>query len=260
VESCSHCGGTLPVDATFCPSCGRRTDAPVDRDVPIDVQYAEPRFFGLAPPVFVFSAAVLLLLAAVVLLFAGAVVVGLIAIVVAVCLLPAFLAGARRWPETRLAQAGVSAADRLRDEAGVAAESITTWSRASRDVARIRKEQFVLRRQRDAKVRELGAAVHADDPRADEIKAAAKELEERMAENDRRLQSTIAGARRRVRENRESVVSTEVIEPEENPLVAVPEPAPDEDADAPLAREAEEPEPAPKPAPKPARKRQTRSR
>ena len=252
METCSHCGGTLPADATFCPSCGRRTNAPVDRDVPIDVQYAEPRFFGLAPPVFVFSAAVALLLLGAILVAAGALVVGLIALVVAVCLVPAFLAGARRWPDTRLAQVGVSTADRLRGEAGVAAESISTWSRASRDVARLRKEQFRLRRERDAKVRELGVAGHADDPRADEIKAEAKELDERIAENERLLQKTIAGARRRVRKGRQSVVSTEVIEPEENPLLE----AEPETADEPLARE----EPEPEPAPKPARKRQARSR
>jgi hypothetical protein len=259
VESCSHCGGTLPADATFCPSCGRRTNAPVDRDVPIDVQYAEPRFFGLAPPVFVFSAAVTLLLLGVALILAGALALGVIAIIVAACLVPTFLAGARRWPDTRLAQVGVSAAERLRDEAGVAADSITTWSRASREVARLRKEQFRLRRELDAKVRELGAAVHADDPGADELKAAAKELDRRIAENERRLQRTIAGARRRVRKGREAVVSTEVIEPEENPLVATPGPEPEAEAaaaDAAIARE----EPEPEPAPKPARKRQARSR
>ena len=72
------------------------------------------------------------------------------------CLLPAFLAGARRWPESPLARIGVSAADRVRDEAGVAVESISTWSRAGRDVARLRKEQFQLRRERDAKIRQLG--------------------------------------------------------------------------------------------------------
>ena len=265
MESCSHCGSALPADATFCPSCGRRTNAPVDRDGPVDVQYAEPHFFGLAPPVFAFSAAIALFLLGVILLFAGAFAVGVIAIVVAVCLVPTFLAGARRWPDTRLAQVGVSAAERVRGEAGVAAESITTWSRASRDVARLRKEQFRLRRERDAKIRELGVAVHGDDPRADELKAAAKELDERIAENDRTLQRTIAGARRSVRKGREAVVSTEVIEPEENPLVAAPEPPPEpstetehDAADEPIARE--EPEAEPEPAPKPARKRQARSR
>ena len=263
MTTCSHCGGTLPAEATFCPSCGRRTNAPLDRDVPIDVQYAEPRYFGLAPPVFVFVAALALLLLGVALILAGALAVGVIAIVVAACLVPTFLAGARRWPDTRLARVGVSAAERLRDEAGVAADSITTWSRASREVARLRKEQFRLRRALDAKVRELGAAVHADDPSADELKAAAKELDRQIAENERRLQRTIAGARRRVRKGREAVVSTEVIEPEGNPLVATPKPEPkpeaEEDAaDAPIARE--EPEPEREPAPKPARKRQARSR
>jgi hypothetical protein len=261
VETCSHCGGTLPADATFCPSCGRRTNAPATvRDIPIDVQHAEPRFFGLAPPVFVLAAAVVLLLLGVVLIFTGAWAVGVIAIVVAACLLPTFLAGARRWPDTRIARAGVSAADRVRDEAGAAAESLTTWSRASREVARLRKEQFRLRRERDAKVRELGVAVYSEDGRADAIRAEAKELDRRIEENERQLRRTLDGARKRVKSERAAVVSTEVIEAEQNPLAEVdPD---DSDADEPLAREQPEPEAetsivAPK---KPARKRQTRSR
>jgi hypothetical protein len=260
VTTCSHCGGTLPAAATFCPSCGRRTNAPVDRDVPIDVQYAEPRYFGLAPPVFVFAAVLALFVLGVALLVYGAFAVGVIAIVAAVCLLPTFLAGARRWPDTRLAQVGVSAADRVRDEAGVAAESISTLGRASREVARLRKEQFQLRRERDAKVRELGVAVHEEDARADELKATAKELDERIAANERQLQRTIAGARRRVRKGRAAVVSTEVIEAEENPLAASEIEAV---ADEPLSREPEpdaEPEPVTELAPKAAPKRQTRSR
>ena len=161
VDMCSHCGGTLPADATFCPSCGRRTDAPpVDvRDVPIDVQHAEPRYFGLGTPVFVLSAAALLLLLGIVLAVTGYLVAGVIAIVIAFCLLPAFLAGARRWPDTSIAQLGVSTADRVRDEAGFAVDSVSAWSRAGRDVARLRKEQFTLKRRRDAKVRELGVSV-----------------------------------------------------------------------------------------------------
>lgn len=258
MSTCPHCGGELPANATFCPSCGRRTSAPAERDVPIDVQHAQPRFFGLAPPVFVLSAALALLVLGIVLLVVDAFALGVIAIVLAFCLLPTFLAGARRWPDTRIAQVGVGAADRVRDEAGVAAESISTWSRASREVARLRREQFGLKRERDAKVRELGVAVFADDPRADELKAEAKELERRIEENDRSLQRTIAGARRRVREERAAVVSTEVIEPEENPLAPDPEPEPDA-ADESIAREEPEAEPESAPA-RPARKRQARSR
>ena len=216
MDACSHCAGDLPAGAVFCPSCGRRTDAPPteQRDVPIDVQQAQPRYFGLAPPILVFSVGAGLLVLGVVLLVTGSVAVGVIAIILAACLLPTFLAGARRWPDTAIARAGISTADRVRDEADVAVTSISTWSRAGRDTVRLRKDQFQLRRDRDAKIRELGVSVYEDDGRADELKAAAKELDERIDANERELQRTIAGARRRFRKGRAAVVATEVIRPE----------------------------------------------
>jgi hypothetical protein len=216
VDSCSHCGGDLPARAVFCPSCGRRTDAPPYelRDLPIDIQHAEPRYFGLGQPIFVFSLLVGLLVLGVVLLVLGSFAAGVIAIIVAACLLPAFLAGARRWPDNKVAQIGISTADRVRDEADVAVTSISTWSRAGRDVVRLRKETFQLRRERDAKIRELGVSVYEDDGRAEELKSAARELDERIAADERKLQRTIAGARRRVRKGRAAVVATEVIKPE----------------------------------------------
>ena len=260
---CSHCGGTLPADATFCPSCGRRTDAPpVDvRHVPIDVQHAEPRYFGLGTPVFVLSAAAVLLLLGIVLAVTGYLIAGVIAIVIAFCLLPAFLAGARRWPDTSIAQLGVSTADRVRDEAGFAVDSVSAWSRAGRDVARLRKEQFTLKRRRDAKVRELGVSIYTDDGRADELKAEAKGLDERMAANEVALQRAVASARRHTRKRRATVVPTEVIKPEPvTEVVAQPdvvaEPAAE---DEPLTRDEPQAEIEPEPEPA-AKKRQARSR
>lgn len=214
MSTCAHCGGDLPESAVFCPSCGRRTDAE-PRDVPIDVQHAEPRYFGLGPPVFVFLVSVALVVGGIVMLFTGLFAIGVLAIVIGVALLPSFLAAARRWPDTSLARFSVSTADRVRDEAGVAVESISTWTGAGREVARLRKEQFALRRERDARIRELGQSVYADDGRADELKASARELDERIEANDRELQKTIASARRRTRKSRAAVVSTEVFQPGE---------------------------------------------
>ncbi len=259
MESCSHCGGSLPAEAAFCPSCGRRTDAPpvTVRNVPIDVQHAEPRYFGLGTPVFVLSAAAALLVLGIVLIATGFLIAGVGAIVVAICLLPAFLAGARRWPDTSIARLGVSTADRVRDEARVGVESISAWSRAGREVARLRKEQFTLRRERDAKIRQLGGSFYSDDGRADELKAAAKAIDERMAANERALQRTVAGARRQTRKGRATVVPTEVIKPEPvAEATAEPErPAEDE----PLTRDEPEVEVEPKPK-LAAKKRQARSR
>ncbi len=255
VETCSHCGGPLPAAATFCPSCGRRADAPPEprRDVPIDVQHAKPHYFGLGPPVFVFSAAVALLVLGIVLIATGVLAAGVIAVILALCLLPTFLAGARRWPDTSIARAGLSTADRVKDETGAAVESISAWSRAGREVARLRKEQFQLRRERDAKIRELGVSVYEEDGRSDELKTAAKEIDARIDANDAQLRRSIAGARRRTRKGRAAIVSTEVIKPAD---VADAEPEP-QAADEPVSRAEPEPEPEPKPA---ARSRQTRSR
>ena len=232
------------------------------REVPIDVQHAEPRYFGLATPDVVFSAAIVLLAVGIAFLVAGYLAPGVIAVVLGICLLPAFLAGARRWPDSRLARLGIGTADRVRDEAGVAVESISAWSRAGRDVARLRKEQFRLRRDREARIRQLGVSFYSDDGQADTLKAEAKALDERMETNQRELQRAIAGARRHTRKGRAAVVSTEVIEPEpEASLEPEPEPVVELAAepaaeDAPLMRseEVDEPRPAPR------KKRQARSR
>ncbi len=214
--TCSHCGAELPANATFCPSCGRRADAPPSdgNDEPIDIQRVEPRWFGLGPPVFVFAVAVALIVLGIVLLATGTLVVGLIAIVLALCLVPSFLAGARRWPETRLARFGVRSADGVRDGAGLTAESVSAWSKAGRETVRIRKEQLGLRRERNAKIRELGLSVYTEDGRAEELKAAARALDEQIERNERDLARTIAGARRRVRKERASVATTEIVSPE----------------------------------------------
>jgi zinc ribbon protein len=222
VDTCSHCGVELPEKATFCPACGRRTDAPPPDPavLPIVLRPEEPRYFGLSSPPFVLSIAVGVIVVGIVLVVLGALVPGLIAIVAGVCLIPSFLAGVRRWPKTPVARASLSTARRVRGEAGAAVESVSTWSKAGRDLVRHRRQQFQLRRERDARIRELGVSAYAEDGRADELKAAAKELDSRIEANERTMQRTIAGARRRVRKERAAVVTTEVIAP-----------APDEDED-----------------------------
>jgi hypothetical protein len=215
VDTCSHCGAELPSRATFCPACGRRTDAPPPDPIriPIPVQRAERRYFGVVQPIVVLVAAVALISGGIVLVVLDYLAGGVIAIVLGLCLLPAFLTGARRWPDTPLARASVGTADRVRDEAGVAAQSVATWSKAGRDLVRLRREQFQLRRERDARVRELGVSAYSEDGRADELKAAAKELDRRIEANTETIERTISGARRRVRKERATVVVTEVIKP-----------------------------------------------
>src|SRR5215213_8575103 len=64
---CGGCGGALPDGARFCPACGRPASGDV-REEPIDLHVAEPHYFGLGPPVFVFSIALALLVLGIVLI------------------------------------------------------------------------------------------------------------------------------------------------------------------------------------------------
>ena len=210
MDTCSHCGVDLPEQATFCPACGRRTDAPPPDPavLPVGVRPAAPRYFGLVSPPMILAMAVGLVALGIALIVVDHLVPGVIAIIVGVCLLPSFLAGARRWPDTPLARVSVGTADRVRDEADVAVESISTWSKAGRDLVRHRKQQFQLRRERDAKIRELGVSAYAEDGRESELRAAAKELDKRhrgeraddAAHDRRRTQAGPEGAGRRRRD------------------------------------------------------------
>jgi hypothetical protein len=223
LDSCPTCSTLLPPDARFCPGCGRRTDlaadeaAPADLpveepgEVPVTVREVEPQYFGLGAPALVFGVAVVLLVLAVLLLALGNWVAGLLLLAAAFLLLPAFLAGVRRWPDSAIAQLSLRTADRARDEASVAAETISTWSRAGREVVRRRREQFQLRRELDDKLRQLGRSVLDADRNTPTLTAEARELDERLRASEQELAETLETARRRVRSERAAIASTEVL-------------------------------------------------
>ena len=225
---CPTCGAVVAPGAKYCAECGARVapdvveeappelelDGP-DDEVPVAEHVAEPQYFGLGPPLFVFTVAVVLFVVAVVLVALGSLVLGLLLLVVSFLLLPAFLAGARRWPDSGLARLSLSTAQRARGEASVAADAISTWSRAGRDVVRLRSEQFRLGRDLDAKLHELGRAVLDDDERVPQLTTEARALDERCRRNEAELEAVLHGAKSRVREERAAVVATEVRRPEE---------------------------------------------
>ena len=63
-DSCPSCGGGLPGGARYCPECGVSVEDPVGTTlrvevppeetgpVPVAFSQAEPRWFGLTPPLF----------------------------------------------------------------------------------------------------------------------------------------------------------------------------------------------------------------
>jgi hypothetical protein len=223
VDTCSHCGAELPADAMFCPSCGRRTDAPPPdpaellpgvQTAPRVRRYGLPDLHGLGQPLVVLGMALALVAAGIVVLLTASFGVGVILIIVGVCLLPTFAAGLERWPDTRIARASLTTASRVRNDADVAVQSLSTWSRTGRDVVRLRRQQFQLRRDRDAKIRELGISAYKEDGRTDELRQAAKELDRQIDAHERSIERALARAKKRVRRERATIAKTEVITPE----------------------------------------------
>ena len=130
VDTCSHCGGTLPARRDVLPVLrpAHGCAAGEERDVPIEVQHAEPRYFGLGRRSLCLArsrAAPARDRPGV----TGFVVAGIVAIV------SPSVSSLRSWrapaagPRRLIARLGISTADRVRDEAGVAVESVSAGGR-----------------------------------------------------------------------------------------------------------------------------------
>ena len=93
---CPSCGASAPAEARFCSSCGTRLDGgdtqavPLPPSepgpVPVNVVHAEPRLFGVVPPLFAFGLACVLITLAIVAFAVGSWVLGLALVIVAVVL------------------------------------------------------------------------------------------------------------------------------------------------------------------------------
>ena len=223
-SECRSCGAPIPKDARFCPSCGTpvsdadtvRAEVPIAETgpVPVSVQRASPRWFGLAPPTALFALAAALLVVALILLATGNWVAGLVVLGLALLLAAGFLEAGRRKPDAPVVRASVDAVDTVRARAGFTAQAVLTRSSARREIGRRRAEAFRLSSERDGILRELGGAVYAGGDGAAERERVAA-VDERISELEREAAEIAAQARNRVEEARLHVQPTEVRRPAE---------------------------------------------
>jgi hypothetical protein len=184
--------------------------------VPVAYSRAEAHYFGLAPHVLVLAIGALALGAALGLLAAGHLWPGVVLLVAGGLGIALFLEQARRRRESHLEIALAGGVDRVRAVSGFAASSVASWSRAGRDVARLRFEARGLRRDRARLRYELGTAVHLDDDaERGRLLAALYVLDERLAECEERARDAIAEASSRFDRERLAVASTQVVRPDD---------------------------------------------
>ena len=191
-----------------------RAELPADETgpVPVTVQEASPRWFGLAPPTALFGLALVLFVVAIVLLVLESWVAGLIVLGLALLFTAGFLEAGRRKPDTPVVRASVDAVDTVRARAGFRAQAWAARSAARREIARRRSEAFRLASERDCLLRDLGRSVYEGGDGAGE-REAIRALDERTAALEREAAEIAEHAQNRVEEARLDVQPTEVQEP-----------------------------------------------
>jgi hypothetical protein len=212
--------------------------------VPVSIAHAEPRWFGIPPPLALLLLATVSLAIALALFATSHWPYGLILLGLAALLFAAFLEVARRRPESRLTSYAAGSAAAAREHAAAALDRLIARSSAAAESQRIRGAQAVIESDRRAALLRLGEAVHRDDGRsADAARVRLAELEAMEEELRARLAQRLAFAEERIQRSRLSVQRTMVVVPE-------PYPPPDEGT-PPTPAPVPEPSPNPKPEPEP---------
>jgi hypothetical protein len=252
-RSCAVCGGGLPKGAAFCPHCGSRvTDELRAASAPA---VAEPRLYGVTPPMTLLALAVAVLAVGVLLLVLDRPALGVVLIGLALLLGAGFVGGARRKPEpARAARAapGAGAADRLRGRARLTRTSLSVRASARREVGRLARERDQLLAARGRLVQRLGTAVYTgDDAVAASLRSKLEELDRTAAAKEAEMQAVIERAHDEIGQARLVAEPTEIVESQGEPGTqppSIPEPVPEP---SPAPGPVTVPEPTPTPVPEP---------
>jgi hypothetical protein len=264
---CPNCATHLETDGRFCPRCGVRlagTDdvtveaVPPDEtgQVPVNFVVAEPRYFGITPPLLAFGLALGCLVLGVVVLAAGRTVPGALLLLAAAAFAALFGAAARRTPGNAVTRLSTHMAGVVRAHAGSAAEAVGAYSSAQLELFRLRRELGELIARRADAARSLGEAVYGG---ADEAAANAtnlmRDLDGAIAAKEAEMTTVATDATTRIQRARLEVQPTAVVDP---PNIPEPMPVPSEPPQPvtvpepmPVPSEPPMPVPAPDPTPEP---------
>ena len=233
--SCPTCGAAVTAEQKFCAQCGMRlpdadgtavieTPPHETSAAPVELMQAEPRFYGVTPPIAVLVLAVATVAVAVLLLAQGSEAPGLVVLAFAVLLFAGFVVLAKR--ET---------VRNARERAGSVLESLAVRSGARRELVRLHHERERLAREREAQLAALGRAVwDGDGPGREAAEAELRRLTEAVSAKEGEMQAITEAAQAHIERSRLQADTTSVLEPPQpgpepgGPAVPEPYPPPDE--------------------------------
>ena len=174
---------------------------------PVSMSVSTPHYFGVAPPTLLVGIASGAVLLAIVLAIAGNWLPALVFSIVGLVLIALFVSAAR--PRNgKLDRVG-----RVRQRTSWLVEELSVRSRSTAELRKLGAEALLYEEQRDAKLRELGEAVHRGEARAvDRLEEEVTRLEELAAERREQMHSVARSVSKRVEDGRFSVQAT-MIEP-----------------------------------------------
>jgi len=189
-------------------------EVPPEVETPPVYERAEPHYFGLTPRGVVVALAAAAFVAAVAAFATSHLPVGILLLVAALLLGALYVEQARRSRSSAVDRVAAAAVDHTRALAGFTGASVRTWTRAGREVTRLRFEASRLARERSQLQYALGGALlEEDEALVDDLR---RRLQETVAQIDdcaAKARRAIDGARARTSSERLAVASTQVRKP-----------------------------------------------
>jgi hypothetical protein len=185
-------------------------EVPPTTETPATWADATPRYFGVTPHGLAAVVAAFAFGAGAVLLFSGDTVAGALLLVAAVLLAAIYAEQARR-RDSAVDRIAAAAVDHTRALAGFAGSSVRAWTRAGRELARLRLEANRRGKERGKLQYALGAAAYAgDDAETERLKAELRAVDARIAACVASANEAVERMRATRAQERLAVVETEV--------------------------------------------------
>lgn len=175
-----------------------------------------PRYFGVTPHGLAAVIGAFALGAGAVLLASGDVVAGVLLLVAAALLAAIYAEQARRRRDSAFDRIAATAVDHTKALAGFTGSSVRAWTRAGRELTRLRIEA-----RRHAKERRQlqyafgGAAYAGDDPETERLRAALQAVDERIAACVTEANQVVERMRATRARDKLAVVATEIRQPDD---------------------------------------------
>ena len=189
-------------------------EAPREIETPAVYERAQPHYFGLTPAGLVLGIGAIAFGAGVAALVTGHLAVGILLLVASLLLGALYLEQARRTRGSSLDRVAAATVDHTRALAGFTGASVRTWTRAGREVTRLRLEANRLARERSQLQYALGGAVlEGDEARVAELRERLTACIEQIDDCAAQARRAVEGARARTSRERLAVASTEIRKP-----------------------------------------------